>query len=518
MRCFLLSVAALFSVCGVAHSQPGAPSINAGGVVSAADGKAPVSRGSLVSAYGSAFSTQTLSATTLPLPAQLGTTSVAVDGKPAPLIFVSSGQINFQMPFEAATTGMASVTVTRDGITSSPVTVSLAEFAPGIFRSGAQPIVVHADGNLVTADKPAGLSEILVIYGTGLGGLNATPATGAATPASPVATARINPTVTVGSQDADLLFAGLTAGFVGLAQFNIRMPAGLPPGSPKTLALGFGDAGDSVDIAVSPGPLPQFSVNLTDVQPHSPVNGDDLQFEYTIRNPNNFKGTLLHVLYFSKNQTLTTSDQVLNASTALQSSTTQQFVFSNTPLPDSTAVGRYYVAVGVTVNGDPDPAHVVFSQSFPLDVIAQRSPFDLSVTLRGLAPTTAAAGSPISFTYSVQEPSGASGTFLRSLYIGTQSTVTANDTLINTRTFDLVRGAVSLTSSNNVIPAGLKPGNYFVAIILTNDGDTNSANNTSVALPITVTAATGTGMFVSEGRMQSETAKELKTASASQKP
>ncbi|HYL72928.1 MAG TPA: hypothetical protein VEU96_01930, partial [Bryobacteraceae bacterium] len=145
---------------------PSGPAITPGGVVSAASNKAPVTRGSLVSIYGASLANKTLSASTLPLPATLATTQVNVNGVAAPLIFVSPVQINFQMPFEVPLAGNAAVTVTRDGIPSPPVSVALAEFAPGIFRSGAQPIVLHgADNSLVTANKPAAASEILVIYG-----------------------------------------------------------------------------------------------------------------------------------------------------------------------------------------------------------------------------------------------------------------------------------------------------------------------------------------------------------------
>ena len=488
------------------------PVISPGGVVSAANNKAPVTRGSLVSIYGTSLSGTTQSAPSLPLPIALGSTQVRVNGVPAPLIFISSAQINFQMPFEVPLAGTAAVTVTRDGNTSPPVSVALAEFAPGIFRSGAQPIVLHgADNSLVTASKPAANSEILVIYGTGIGGLNTLPVTGAATPGNPLVMARINPTATVGSQTADVLFAGLVAGFVGLAQFNVRMPANLPTSATQLpLVLAFGTASDSVPIAAgAASPSQQLTVDLADVLPHSLLLLDNLHFEYTVRNPGHFSGTLTHTLFVSKNPQPTVSDQVIDSADASQSATDLQFIFDGIPLPDSvTTPGRYYVAVGINVKGDTDPSHIILSQPFPLDVIAQRPPFDLAVTLRSISPTTVAAGSPIVVSYSVQEPTGLSGTFFRSVYIGPKSTVTTNDTLINTRTFDLIRGSFTVDSTNNTIPATLPPGNYFVAVILQNDGDTNSANNTSVALPITVKApAQASGSESDQPPQRAETAR-----------
>lgn len=485
---------------------PSGPVISPGGVVSAASNKAPVTRGSLVSIYGTSLANKTLSASTLPLPGTLATTQVNINGTAAPLIFVSPAQINFQMPFEAPLAGNAAVTVTRDGNTSPPVLVALAEFAPGIFRSGAQPIVLHgADNTLVTVSKPAANSEILVIYGTGIGGLTTLPVTGAATPGNPLVMARINPTATVGSQNADVLFAGLVAGFVGLAQFNVRMPASVPTGVAQLpLVLAFGSASDSVPIAVgAASPSQRLSVDLADVLPHSLLLSDNLHFEYTVRNPGNFTGTLTHTLFVSKNPQPTASDAVIDSSDAQQPAADLRFIYDGIPLPNSvTTPGRYYVAVGINVKGDTDPSHIILSQPFPLDVIAQRPPFDLAVTLKSISPTAVTAGSPIVVSYSVQEPTGLSGTFFRSVYIGPKSAVTTNDILINTRVFDLIRGTFTVDSSNNTIPATLAPGNYFVAVILQNDGDTNPSNNTSVALPITVKAPAQAGASAADQRSE----------------
>ncbi|HYL79156.1 MAG TPA: hypothetical protein VEU96_33505, partial [Bryobacteraceae bacterium] len=339
---------------------------------------------------------------------------------------------------------------------------------------------------------------------TGIGGFNPLPATGAATPGNPLVMARINPTATVGAQNGDVLFAGLVAGFVGLAQFNIRMPASLPNGVTQLpLVLAFGSASDSVSIAVgAASPAQQLSIDLADVLPHSLLLSDNLRFEYTVRNPGHFTGTLTHTLFVSKNPQPTSSDAVIDSADATQPAGDLGFVYDGIPLPDSiTTPGRYYVAVGINVKGDTDPSHIILSRPFPVDVIAQRPPFDLAVTLRSISPTTIAAGSPIVVSYSVQEATGLSGTFFRNVYIGPKSTVTTSDTLINTRTFDLIRGSFSVDSTNNIIPATLAPGKYFVAVILQNDGDTNSANDTSVGLPITVTAPTQTGA-ASSGQIQ----------------
>lgn len=123
----------------------------------------------------------------------------------------------------------------------------------------------------MTLTKPAQPNEILVAYGTGIGGLSFSPATGSATPSNPQVTANVTPAITVGAEDATVQFAGLTPGSAGLAQFNFQMPASLPPDSTLPLVVNFsgaasppvslpvGKATASVQISFTPNPVTQSS-------------------------------------------------------------------------------------------------------------------------------------------------------------------------------------------------------------------------------------------------------------------
>ena len=53
----------------------------------------PIAPGTIVGIFGTRLASQTLSASTLPLPTALDGTSVTVGGQPVPLFFVSTGQI-----------------------------------------------------------------------------------------------------------------------------------------------------------------------------------------------------------------------------------------------------------------------------------------------------------------------------------------------------------------------------------------------------------------------------------------
>src|ERR1035437_7769994 len=75
-----------------------AAAISPGGIVNAAtSASAPVSPGSLVSLYGATLGSGVFNAATTPLATTLGGTTVTVNEVAVPLVYVSAGQINFQL-------------------------------------------------------------------------------------------------------------------------------------------------------------------------------------------------------------------------------------------------------------------------------------------------------------------------------------------------------------------------------------------------------------------------------------
>jgi uncharacterized protein (TIGR03437 family) len=264
------------------------PSIGSGGIVSAAGSNPGIARGSIASLYGTALADASATATTVPLPRTLGNVQVSVNGVSAPLWYVDSQQINFQVPFEAPLQGQASVVVTRDGVASSPMTVALTPYAPSIFTyqrvTGVfDPVIVHAtDNQLVTPSDPAVAGEYVVVYGTGIGDLTVALATDTLSPTSPPATARVTPTATIGGVNAPVGFAGLTPGLIGLAQFNVQVPNNLPSGSALPLVINFNGAASSpVNLAVQSG-KPTANLNL--VFAPNPVNeSSDGSWSYSLQ-------------------------------------------------------------------------------------------------------------------------------------------------------------------------------------------------------------------------------------------
>ena len=211
--------------------------------------------GTIASLFGTNLAASTAEASALPLPFELAGVRMTVSGLDAPLFFVSPTQINFQAPQETPL-GAVGIVVQRGSSASPPIIATVAANAPSIFTyprvAGTQdPIVLHTNGKLVTPTDPAQGGETLIVFGTGIGELQNAPPTGAAALARPLATAKVNPAVTIGGAAAESLFAGLAPGFAGLAQFNIRLPARLPSGSSLALIIRIGSSSSqTVNLAV----------------------------------------------------------------------------------------------------------------------------------------------------------------------------------------------------------------------------------------------------------------------------
>jgi beta-glucosidase len=225
-------------------AQP-TPSINSGGVVNAASSTpgAPVAPGSIASVYGS-FPTAGL--------------SLAFGAVNAPLFYASGSQVNLQVPWELAGQSQAPLTAIAAGQTSTPQTVNLAQFAPGIFSMNGQGsgpgAILDSAYNLVTASNTAGAGvTVILIYCTGLGPVTNQPETGAAAPSNPLAVTTTLPAVTIGGVPAQVLFSGLAPGSVGEYQVNALVPSNTPTGDAILVILSIGGVvSNAVQIAVQP--------------------------------------------------------------------------------------------------------------------------------------------------------------------------------------------------------------------------------------------------------------------------
>jgi uncharacterized protein (TIGR03437 family) len=225
-------------------------------VSSAADGSASVAAGGLISVYGSQMSPVNVATSQIPLPTALGESCLTVNGTPIPLLFVSTGQINAQLPFNV--TGSATMSIHTPAGISNNYNFTIQGAAPSIFMSGtAGPetglatIVRADDGQLVTPTNPIHYGDTIVIYLTGMGSIFPAVSAGLAAPMSPLSNVTDAPTLTLGGSPLTLLYAGLVPGEIsGLYQINATVPFGVTQGLSIPLVIDQGGGSTTLYVRV----------------------------------------------------------------------------------------------------------------------------------------------------------------------------------------------------------------------------------------------------------------------------
>ncbi|HEV2446388.1 MAG TPA: IPT/TIG domain-containing protein [Candidatus Sulfopaludibacter sp.] len=216
--------------------------LNPQGVVNAASfapAGNPVAPGEFIALFGSGMA-KSLQTAKPPYPtAGLNGVTVLIDSQPAPVYFVSPGQINCIVPYGTAGP-TATIVVNNGGTNSNTVTVPVAATAPGMFAvnqggSGAGAIR-HADFTLVSSTSPAVGGETVLLYLTGMGAVDPPLADGSGGVSGVLNNATAPVTVLVGGYPGTVIFSGLAPGFPGLYQINVTLPP-LPPGASGSLPL-----------------------------------------------------------------------------------------------------------------------------------------------------------------------------------------------------------------------------------------------------------------------------------------
>ncbi len=230
------------------------PVLNAMPVVNAASFAPRLAPGALVSIFGRNLASEDQAAASLPLPVELGGVGITLEGRRLPLLYASSGQINAQLPFDAAGAGLLQVTAPNGSVFAGIVVTGAAPAVFGLPTGrGSQATIAHAGGGLVTPEAPAVPGESLTVYLTGLGRVEGTIEPGKPAPAGALR-ARAPVTVLVGGLAAAPSFAGLTPGFVGLYQVNFQVPARLPGGHIELVIAAGGASSEPVCLPVAGQP------------------------------------------------------------------------------------------------------------------------------------------------------------------------------------------------------------------------------------------------------------------------
>lgn len=258
----LLLAAAVFLPCLWPEQPPrvGAPSYSPDSVVNAANNQpgyfAPNTIGTI---YGTdlSYNTRAIGPDDVQdgvLPVKLGGVRVLIASQYAYLLYVSPGQINFVIPYNLIP-GETTLYTERDNVRGPGIRIALAASAPAPFLLDRETVVAtHPDGTLVSDERPARMGGVIVLYAGGLGHTN--PHQVAGKLATAAASIREAPAIRIllngePLPGSSVLYAGVTPGFAGLYQINLRLPDDLPENPEIRIAIGDRISGEGVRLPAS---------------------------------------------------------------------------------------------------------------------------------------------------------------------------------------------------------------------------------------------------------------------------
>jgi len=219
------------SIVNAATNAPGALSPNAIGVVYG---------------QGLAYVTRSLAAGDLRdglMPTVLPGTGlrVLIGNVPAHIYYVSPTQVNFLVPANLRP-GTVDFQVVQDAKAGPAVPLIIHSSSPGLFQQEAGVAVVsRGDGGIATRSSPAKPGDYVVLYATGLGDTVPPLIYGrVAKDAARIAAAREFHVLLNGRavDPARVAYVGVTPGFGGLYQVNLRIPDDTPNDPEVRLAIG----------------------------------------------------------------------------------------------------------------------------------------------------------------------------------------------------------------------------------------------------------------------------------------
>ena len=214
------------------------PQIAANGVLNGANPKGAIAANTWIAVTGMnlAETTRTWDPSDIVngvLPVEIDGVSATINGKPAPVYYVSPAQLNV-LTSPTLANGPATIKVDNNGLVSTAATFQVQAFAPAFFAGsdGTHVMATHADGSAITTKSPAQPGETVWLYGTGFGPTNpAAPAGTMITTPLPVVN---TPTVMISGTVVTVASANLTS--AGTYQIAVTVPATASSGDAQVMA------------------------------------------------------------------------------------------------------------------------------------------------------------------------------------------------------------------------------------------------------------------------------------------
>jgi uncharacterized protein (TIGR03437 family) len=229
-------------------------------VTNAASYATAIAPGQMIDVWGTGLGPAAVALSGLDANGMVGTAvggvRVLFDGVPAPLVFVSSGQISAVTPYFGTSKASTHVQVEYLGTRSDPFPVPVAATAPGLFTADAtgqgQGAILNQDGVTHNSTKaPASPGSVVVLWGTGEGvtdppGVDGRPAVDVL----PKPVAQVS--VQIGGLPATVQYAGAAPyNMPGLFQINVVVPLNVQTGDSVPVKVTIGGATSQAAVTVA---------------------------------------------------------------------------------------------------------------------------------------------------------------------------------------------------------------------------------------------------------------------------
>jgi uncharacterized protein (TIGR03437 family) len=215
--------------------------------------------GALVHLTGRGLAAQSATSSA-PLATTLSGVQLLADGQPLPLLSLSPAEIVFQVPWEMQGTHALTRAATQspfEEVLSRNLQVQPTQ--PSFwYTANGFPAIAHQDFHgLVSSSDPAHPDEILHLFLTGMGPVTPQVGTGEAAPTSSLSTV-VGPVYVSWGGDlpsnfpnpANVLFAGLAPGTVGLEQVDVQVPHEAPAQLGISVQTSSANAAATVPVAL----------------------------------------------------------------------------------------------------------------------------------------------------------------------------------------------------------------------------------------------------------------------------
>ena len=297
--------------------------------------------------------------------------------------------------------------------------------------------------------------------------------------------------VTIGGVEAELFFAGLAPGFVGLGQVVIRVPDVVPfltqgPTNTAGLVIQVGDASSPVvplplTAPAGPGALDGVSLRLNQLAPSFILPGESLSVDVSVLNPSGVLGEFERSFVVSTDASISLSEDrtIRSNSFELNDDPDRRFLLSGR-LPEDLPPGKYFFAVVLSGAGGQ-----VVSNIEPLEFLLARPPYDLNVDVEFVDPTSAAPGDRVRVFTTIQASGSLTQWLSYSIRLSTDA-VLSDDDRVARSSRSLVFGGSRKVTFRPTIPDDLVAGRYFIGVMFTTEGDLNPQDNVSNSVEINI--------------------------------